>query len=47
MVFPVLVQAGDLAPVDISLLVGLAVEHVGVHAADGEATVIDPAPVVL
>jgi hypothetical protein len=46
-ILPVLVQTGDLAPVHLSLLIWLPVEHVRVDSADGKPLVIDPAPAVL
>jgi hypothetical protein len=42
----VVVQTGELPPVNDPLLVPLAVEHVRINPADGEPLVIDPAPAV-
>jgi hypothetical protein len=47
MVLPMLIETGNLAPVYLSLLIGLPVKHVGIHATDGKPLVIYPAPVVL
>ena len=46
MIIPVLIEAGDLAPVNVPVLIRLAVEHVGIHTTDGKTPVIYPAPVV-
>jgi hypothetical protein len=42
-VFPVLVKPGELPPVNGTMLIGLAVQHVGIDAADGKPVFIDAA----
>jgi hypothetical protein len=47
MILTMLIQAGNLAPVYVPLLIRFPVKHMRVNATDGKPPVIYPAPVVL
>jgi hypothetical protein len=46
-ILPVLVDAGELPPVDIPVNVGFAVEHERIYATDSKSAVVNPASSVV
>jgi hypothetical protein len=45
-ILPVLVESGELPPVNVTVFIRFAVEHVGINTTDSKAAVINPAPSV-